>query len=231
MLLRNRQVAAGVLIGLLAYKPQFGVLIPLALIAGGYWRAFFSASVTVIILLGFSTLLFGIEIWAAFFESSHFTRTIVLETGETGWEKIQSLFSALRMWGAPLPLAYGAQGVLFAALAGGTIWLWRSEAAFEIKAAGLIITSLLATPYAMDYDLMAFAPAIAFLASVGLKNGFRGYEKLILAFAWMSPLITRASAEFVMIPAGLIAMLLLLAMVANRARATSRIPSPGLAAA
>ena len=229
LMLRKRQIAAGVLIGLLAYKPQFGVLIPLALMAGGYWRAFASASATVILLIGVSTALFSAEIWAAFFDSSHFTRTVVLETGETGWEKIQSLFSALRMWGAPLPVAYGMQGLLFAALAGGTIWLWRSETAFEVKAAGLITASLLATPYAMDYDLMALAPAIAFLVSAGLRDGFRSYEKSILAFVWIAPLITRATAEFLMVPAGLTAMVLLLAVVVNRALKVIPVPSHSLA--
>src|ERR1700722_14711156 len=36
-LLDRRPWLAGVLIGLLAYKPQFGVLIPVALLAGGGW--------------------------------------------------------------------------------------------------------------------------------------------------------------------------------------------------
>ena len=37
--LPRHQIAAGVLFGLLAYKPQFGLLVPVVLLAGGYWRA------------------------------------------------------------------------------------------------------------------------------------------------------------------------------------------------
>ena len=47
-LLSSRPWLAGLLIGLASVKPHFGVLIPLALVAGGYWRSFFSAALTVI---------------------------------------------------------------------------------------------------------------------------------------------------------------------------------------
>ena len=46
-----------------------------------------------------ATLAFGTEIWRAFFVFAEFTRAIVLETGEIGWHKIQSVFSWARMWG------------------------------------------------------------------------------------------------------------------------------------
>ena len=38
--LDRRPVLAGILFGLLAYKPQFGLMIPLVLIATQRWRAF-----------------------------------------------------------------------------------------------------------------------------------------------------------------------------------------------
>jgi len=34
-----------------------------------------------------------------------FTQTVVLEQGGTGWETIQSVFSAARMWGTSVHLA------------------------------------------------------------------------------------------------------------------------------
>jgi hypothetical protein len=38
-LLERRPLLAGGLLGLLIYKPQFGLLIPVALLAGRHWRA------------------------------------------------------------------------------------------------------------------------------------------------------------------------------------------------
>jgi len=97
--LDRRPLLAGVLIGLLAYKPQFGVLIPLALLANGRWSSIGAAAATVAALVAVSYVTLGSEVWHAFANSTTFTRTVVLEQGGTGWEKIQSIFSAARMWG------------------------------------------------------------------------------------------------------------------------------------
>jgi hypothetical protein len=104
---------AGVLIGLLAYKPQFGVLIPIALLAGGRWRTMGAAAATVAALAAVSFALLGSGIWHAFADSMNFTQTVVLEQGGTGWQKIQSIFSGVRAWGASVPVAYAAQATLF----------------------------------------------------------------------------------------------------------------------
>jgi hypothetical protein len=58
--------------------------------------------------LSFAAL--GGGVWHAFADSMNFTQTIVLEQGGTGWEKIQSVFSAVRNWGGNLATAYAAQG-------------------------------------------------------------------------------------------------------------------------
>src|SRR5262249_46316962 len=152
--LDRRPVLAGILIGCLAYKPQFGLLIPLVLVAGGYWRTFFAATVTVIVFALAVTLAFGVDVWSAFLASTKFTRTVVLEQGDTGWYKIQSVFSVVRMWGGSVPLAYVLQTAVTIAVAAALVLLWRSRAPFPLKAAALAIATILATPYSLDYDLM-----------------------------------------------------------------------------
>ena len=215
--LDRRPALAGVLIGLLAYKPQFGVLIPIALVAGGHWRTIGTAAVTVALLVAVSFATLGGGIWHAFIDSMNFTQTVVLEQGGTGWQKIQSIFSAVRAWGASVPLAYTIQASLLAALAATLAWLWHSDAAFELKAAALAVGSLLATPYVLDYDLVVLAISIAFFARYGLTHGFRDYEISVLAFAWVAPLVTRSFAGASSVPLGLIAMLLLYALTLRRA--------------
>ena len=207
VVLDRRPVVAGVLIGLLAYKPQFGVLIPLVLAMTGRWRTFAAAAATVLALALAATLLFGADIWRAFVASGHLTRTVVLEQGGTGWEKIQSAFSATRALGGSIAAAYAVQAATALLAAVGAVCLWRSKATHEVKSAGLIIAALLATPYLMDYDLMALAPALAFLAADGLKRGFAPYEKSILAFGFLAPLVSRSVAETVLVPLGLLALL------------------------
>src|ERR1700692_909867 len=153
-LINRRPWLAGVLIGCLAYKPQFGVLIPIALLAGGRWSTIGAAMATVAALVAISFVTLGAGVWHAFADSMTFTQTVVLEQGDTGWEKIQSVFSAARMWGAGVHSAYAIQIALALALAASLAWLWHSDAAFELKAAALAVGSLLATPYVLDYALV-----------------------------------------------------------------------------
>ncbi len=216
-LLDRRPWIAGVLIGLLAYKPQFGVLIPIALLAGQRWSSIVAAVLTIAALVAISFATLGAGVWHAFIESMNFTQTIVLEQGGTGWEKIQSIFSAARNWGADIRTAYAIQTALAVMLAASLAWLWHSNAAFELKAAALAIASLLATPYVLDYDLVVSAVAIAFLVRHGFARGFRAYEISLLASAWIVPLLSRGVAGATGIPLGLIVMLALYGFTLKRA--------------
>ena len=217
VLLDRRPIAAGIMFGLLAYKPQFGLLIPLVLIATGRWKTFTAAAATAALLVVAATLVFSKEVWPAFLASTEFTRTVVLETGNTGWHKIQSVFSWVRMWGGSLPLAYAIQAAVTLALAAAVIWLWRSAASFPVKAAGLVIAALLATPYSLDYDLTVLAPAMAFLAADGLARGFLPWEKTMLAALWLMPLVARSFTELTLMPIAAPLMLAAFALLLRRA--------------
>lgn len=217
VMLDERPILAGILIGCLAYKPQFGLLIPLVFIATGRWRSFAAAAATVALLALAVTFAFGIDVWSAFLASTKFTRTVVLEQGGTGWYKIQSVFSWVRMWGGGLALAYALQGAVMVAAAAALTWLWRSQAAFPLKAAALLIGSVLATPYSLDYDLMLLAPAIAYLALDGFTRGFAPYEKTILAALWIVPLGARSIPQATLIPLAVPTMLLAFALLLRRA--------------
>ena len=92
LVIRSAANPAGILIGLLVYKPQFGLMIPLALVAGGHWRTFAAAAATVAALTLVTTLAFGPEVWPAFKASTEFSRSVVLEQGQTGWQKFRACF-------------------------------------------------------------------------------------------------------------------------------------------
>ncbi len=216
-LINRRPWLAGVLIGCLAYKPQYGVLIPIALVAGGRWSTIGAAAASVAALVAISFVTLGAGVWHAFADSMTFTQTVVLEQGGTGWEKIQSIFSAARMWGAGVHLAYAVQMTLTLLLAASLAWLWQSDAAFELKASALATGSLLATPYVLDYDLVVLAVALAFFVRYGIDRGFRSYEISLLAAAWIVPLLSRGIAGVTGIPLGLLVLLALYGLTLRRA--------------
>jgi hypothetical protein len=99
LLLPSAPLAAGLLAALLSYKPQFGLLVPVALMAGGHWRAFAAA-------------LFGVAAWlcacallapsalAAFLHALPQTAHAVLGDGSAGWFKLASVFGLARSAGA-----------------------------------------------------------------------------------------------------------------------------------
>ncbi len=216
--LDERPIFAGLLFGLLCYKPQFGVLIPLVLAATGRWKCFAAAAATVTCLAGLATLSFGWQVWPAFLESLAFTRTVVLEQGNTGFHKIQSVFAWMRMWKAPVPLAYGAQMAVAAISIFALLRIWRSPIAEGYKKAALCVAALLITPYCLDYDLMLLAPAIALLVAEGKSRGFAGYEILCLAILWLMPIAARNFALVTLIPLAVPAMLFSLALIYRRCR-------------
>ena len=217
LFLDRRPLLSGILLGLLAYKPHFGLMIPLVLAASGHWRVFAAAAVTVAALVVATWIGFGGAAWIAFRDSFEFTRTVILEQGDTGFFKMQSPFAAVRLWHGSVPLAYAVQGAAVLIVGFFLVRLWRSEAAFALKSAALLSGALISTPYLLDYDLMVMAPAIAFLVSHGLERGFLPYEKTALAFCWVAPLLTRSLAEHIGLPLGLIALLTLFALAYRRA--------------
>jgi alpha-1,2-mannosyltransferase len=222
--LDRRPAVAGVLFGLLAYKPQFGLMIPLALAASGRWRSFAAAAVMVALLVAATTVVFGADVWRAFFESTRFTRAVVLEQGDPGWHKMQSLFAWARMWGAPIALAYALQAALVAGLAATLIWLWRSAAPYPLKAAALCLATILATPFTFDYDMMVLAPVIAFFAVDGLARGFGPWEKTALAALWLMPLLARSVALITFVPIGVPAMLAVFILLLRRSTLRFTLP-------
>ncbi|MDH7799924.1 MULTISPECIES: glycosyltransferase 87 family protein [unclassified Beijerinckia] len=217
--LERRPVMAGILFGLLAYKPQFGVLIPVALVAGGHWRAIVAAGATIAVMTLGTLWAFGWETWRGFFDMMHYSRVVISEQGATGWYKIQTIFAAVRMWGGSIPLAYGVQAVSTLSCAAIVAWMWLTRADRRLAAAAVMTGALLSTPYALDYDMMLLGPALAFVVAYGLEKGFRPWEKTALAFIWAVPLVARTLALATLVPVGQIAMVAFMAIIFNRALA------------
>ena len=218
--LPQRPVVAGALFGLLAYKPQFALVIPFALVAAGQWRTCVAAAVTVIALAGASAMLFGADAWWSFLASTDTSRKLLLEAGNVGFEKLQSVFAAVRILGGGVTLAYWVQAAVSVAAVCGTAWVWHSSQDRNEKAALLLAATALASPHILDYDLMLLAPAIAFFVAARSDGRFRDYELTLLAAVWITPLLARPVAGLTGIPIGFLASLTLFGLIVRRAART-----------
>jgi hypothetical protein len=215
--IERRPILAGVMFGLMSYKPQYGILVPIFLLATRRWRTTAAASITVVLFAALSLAMFGAQTWQAFFGSIAFTRHVVLEQGGSGFEKLQSAFAAARLWGFSIATAYAFQAAVSLAAAIAVIRVWRRTANPALHAAALATGTLLMTPYMMDYDLVILALPIAWIAIEGRRSSFLAWEKSLLAFVWLMPLFARSIAGRAMIPIATLAIVLLLADISRRA--------------
>jgi arabinofuranan 3-O-arabinosyltransferase len=161
--LDKRPALAGVFLGLLSYKPQFGVLFPLVLAFAGYWRSFGWACVSTLLLNVVAGSVLGFETLTAFLHAlSDATQSHLAHAG-VGWNKLQSVYGLLRSMGAPAEIGLAAQALFSAAAAAVVVAYWRSKAPFALKAAVLACAIPLVTPYVFVYDLPVLSVACAFL--------------------------------------------------------------------
>ncbi len=163
LFLKQRPILAGVFLGLLTYKPQLGVLFPLALLLDRDWRALASATVTTSFLIAISWLAFGTQAFLAFLDFLPATSQAILTERGEDWNKMQSVYALARTLGAGDATAWIAQGFVIALCIALLIWIWRGQASFAVKAAFLAAAAMLTTPYLHMYDFAILAVPLAFL--------------------------------------------------------------------
>jgi len=210
--MERQPVLAGCCLGLLTYKPHFGILFPLVLIAARRWTVFFVAAAVGVAMAAASWLAFGMATWEAFFRELPLASRDYLSAGTSDWQKLQSVFGLVRVMGGAEYLAWSLQISLAVFVAVALCILWRGRARFELKAAALAAGALLATPYVYLYDLVVLAIPVALLVRVALKTGFLRSEGIALVIA----AALSFSFPFVKLPVGLAATVLVAALIARR---------------
>jgi hypothetical protein len=215
LLLERWPGVAGVFIGCLTYKPQFGILFPVALMAAGQWRACASAAITAIFLVAASAAALGLDSWAAF-PSAAFAQGKGTMLASPDWGFLfQTIYGLVLVLRGGAPLAWLAQS-LTTAIVAVIVWLvWRSPIRYPLKAATLSTAALIATPYALAYDLAAVAIPVAFLASDQIRCGLlRGEQTtlIVLFVASLAVIPTTGKA-----PVGVVIVVTLLCLILRRA--------------
>jgi len=217
LLLDRWPLLAGFLLGLMAYKPQFAILIPLALIVARRWRALIATAISAILFAAASLAVFGAPTWRAFVGSIAITQKIVLELGAINFSTLQSIFGAIRMWGGSVDVAYVFQAVVAIYAASAVVWVWQTSRPFALKAATLAVGSLMVSPYVLQYDLVLLALPIAWLAMEGFEKGFLPYEKAVLSVAWILPRVSLPVSQSAKIPIAPIVIIALMTAILRRA--------------
>ena len=212
----GRPILAGCLIACLTYKPHFGILVPLALIASRQWRVFVSAAAWVVGIVLLTWLVLGTDAWVASFNALLSTNQNTLVDGLHDWHKQQNPFGLVRVLGGNVELAWLAQGAVTLAMA-GWVWFawaptWASRQPFAMKAAILSIGAFVASPYSYMYDTMILAIPVAFVLRDGLDRGFLRGEMMGL----LGACLLLATFPLVKMPVGVGAAFILVVLIARR---------------
>src|SRR5882724_1142 len=212
VLMPTQPILSGICLGLLSYKPQYGLLFPLALIAASQCTVFFAAGATTTALALVSWIAFGTDSWQAFFHWMPIFSQAFFTEGRATFYKLQSVFGLARTIGGSEQLAWTLQWMMSGTVVVSVVMLWRSRADYALKAAALAAGTLLLTPYLFLYDMMVLAIPVGCLLRSGFADGFRRGELAALACA-MGLLI---AFPFFEIPLGLGATLIVAALIVRR---------------
>lgn len=182
LLLGARPILAGILLGLIAYKPQLALLAPFALVAGREWRALSAAIVSQLAIMLLSLAVLGVDPWLAFLDKLLHPAS-VFSSSSSDWRAIPSLLIFARTLGLSSLVANLLHWSVAAGAAAATLWTWHKTKDGFARVAVLAAATLLVTPYLRAYDL-----ALLILpAAVLLRAGSGPLDKIILFAAWLAP--------------------------------------------
>jgi hypothetical protein len=190
-LIERRPIVAGICIGLLTVKPQLGILIPFALIAGGYWRVFTVATLTAIALLVLAAVVFGVESLVEFLTIA-LEKQMRLHSVEEGFFQylVPSVLAASRLLGLSSEVSISIQTFITLAMIVLTIWGFRGPVPLTDKIPLLLTATYLAAPYVHNYDMIALTGALYLILRTKFEAEWTPLSRGIVLLAWLSPLLT-----------------------------------------
>ena len=190
---RNQAVAGGIL-GLLACKPQAGILVPFALFAARNWAALFYFMGAVVILGFLTVIVFGPDAWLAYEKIGRVHTASVLQApfNSHAYTSVGvSIFWMLRSFGASLTSAYFGQVFCTVAAVICCFVVWRQRELPHLDKVGIaVLLSLLATPYGYVNDMSG---ASIMLAAFAERRRWHLHVSDVLFWLW--PAFCQLAAE------------------------------------
>lgn len=220
LLVDRRPWIAGLLFGTLCIKPHFALLVPVALAAGGRWRAFAGTLISSLGLSLLSLAWFGWQTWHDFLVAAAASGD-VYTAGRIPFGGFVTPFGAAMLLGATPAVAAVLQAVVSATAAAFVALVWHRNLPLPIRAASLVSATLVAVPLALFYDLVLAGVAAAWLLRADGTYRLPQWAKLVLVVLYVCCLNPRGMAADWHLPIGTLIALgpaLLTAVVALRRR-------------
>ena len=193
-LIDKRPWLGGALIGLATFKPQLGLLIPLALIAAWRWKAIGGAAASAIVLALLGTLLAGPQGWTLYLTKTLAYQRVLFEQSVGAWSLMTPSPLASSVY-LGLPHAFGValQIAVSLACAAAVIVRFhriRSEGR-PIRGADILLLTaagFMAAPYSFNYDMPGVVLALILTARERTDLETSGAWRWGSALLWAAPL-------------------------------------------
>lgn len=182
-------ILAGLMFGLLTYKPQIAIFPFIILLILKKWRALMWSCIFASILAIVSGLIFGFGVWIDFIASS-FTNADALSSV---WEGVAwgqpTLYTALRSMGInglllSLMLIVVAACAIFAC-----VWVWKNTDRITLRGSALVLGIFISIPYLSLYDTAMLSIPFLLLSMDCFEYGFRRVELASLLLLFLLPIL------------------------------------------
>jgi hypothetical protein len=186
--MERRPLLGGALFGLLTWKPQLGLGLPLALVALRAWKTIAAACIVTALLIGASVAAFGIEPWRQYLgETSAYQLRLLQVFRGFFTTMMTSVLAEARVIGIPYPVAAVIQAAVSIPVA--LVSAWAVTRTGDVRRRAFVIASAapLITPYAFNYDLTAVTACLIwrFLDAPPRQLSFKN---LIFRAGWLIPI-------------------------------------------
>jgi hypothetical protein len=215
LLLEDRPLLGGGLLGIISYKPHLAPLAFVALLAGRRWRALAGAISSAAALALGSLAVLGWDTWVAFWKDLPVAAKVLDESGS--WEQMPTFYAAIRLAGGSPTVARVAQVFVALAVVAAVGWLWHRGARTELRNAAVAVGTLVASPYAFIYDLPLAVLAMAWLFGATDARPWRLSERVIVGLVAVLPVTTWPLAALTGVQLGPIFLSGLLVIIVRRA--------------
>lgn len=233
----RRPWLTGAAAALLTIKPQFGILLPIALVAGRHWRAVAAAAVLCSAVAATSVLVFGFDVWRAFARELVAHGQLLATEGAFPVGKLNTPFGGAAVLGISHATAMTLQLVATAVLAAFVYLCWRRVAGLELRVATLAAATALATPYGFYYEMPILVVAMLLVGKHASESGWLPGEQLSLMLLWFASFLPPGSSAAPAVPVsflvslgafGIVLRRVLPALLVSRNAGRALRPAPSL---
>lgn len=178
---------AGIVFGILVFKPQFLVSIPFVLLLAGSWKAFAGMAVSAATQLVLARIYFGSTIMRSYFETlihmSRWIGTAELSLAPIQMHSLRSFWTLLIPWPQLALALYILSSIVIIMIAAA---VWKSSLPLGARFSALTLAAVLANPHLFVYDLLVLAPALLLIVDWTLSNAPNASSNALRVLTYLS---------------------------------------------